>query len=270
MTTRAEQRKKAYRLKRKKRIFAAIRFLIIVSAIYAFIFLTPFFNVKNIYVEGSVATPSEKVVTASGITEGTHILKINKSAAKQGIEKLAYVKTAEIKRVFPNKIKIVVTEGKVLANIALAKDFAAIDETGKIMEICPEPKVYPVIYGLTVKKSNIGEKITIDETGSFDVILEYIHYLSRQALPEPYVSITIDKNDVSLVLESGIEVFFGDETDIEYKVAAFAESLRNSGDVKEGSFDVSNPERIIYSQEPLTPEISEEFEVSEDNPGDQT
>ncbi len=270
MTTRAEQRKKAYRLKRKKRIFAAIRFLIIVSAIYAFIFLTPFFTIKNVSVEGSVATPSEKVVTASGITEGTHILKINKSAAKEGIEKLAYVKTAEIKRVFPNKIKIVVTEGKVLASIALAKDFAAIDETGKIMEICSEPKVYPVVYGLTVKKSNIGEKITIDETGHFDVILEYIHHLSRQALPEPYVSITLDQNGVSLVLESGIEVLFGDENDIEYKVAAFAESLRSSGDVKKGSFDVSNPERIIYSEEPLFPEPPEEAVVEENTPQEET
>lgn len=247
MTTRAQQRKKNYQLKRKKRIIKVLRFIIIVGAIYAIIFCTPFFNVKNIAVEGTKVTSAQSVITASGITQGKHILKINKKEAKAGIEKLAYVKTATIKRSFPNKVRIIIEEGKVCANIALSKGYAAIDETGKVMEISDSAKVMPIVYGLNVEKSEAGAKITIDEPARLDVILKYITQLNLQALPVPYISITAEGNDVWIELENGIDVYFGNKNDLDYKVAAFGESLRSSGDIETGYFDVSNPERIVYS-----------------------
>ncbi len=247
MTTRAQQRKKNRMIKRRKRIIKTLQFIIIIGAIYAFIFCTPFFNVKNIEVEGASATSAQSVIDASGIVQGNHILKINKKSAIGGIEKLAYVKSADINRVFPNKVKITVEEGKVCANIALSNGFAAIDETGKVMEISEEPKITPVIYGLTSKKSEVGEKISIDETTRFDVILKYINQLNLQALSIPYVSLTAEGTDIWAELENGVLVFFGNDEELEYKVAAFAESLRSAGDITEGYFDVSTPERIVYS-----------------------
>lgn len=269
MTTRAEQRKKNNRLKRKKRIFKALRFIIIVVAIYAFIFCTPFFKVKNISVEGAVASSAESVISASGISASQHILRIDKKEATVQIEKLAYVKSATIKRTFPNKVKILIQEGKVCANIALADGFAAIDDTGKVMEITDSPKVTPAVYGLTVKKSEVGEKITIDEPDKFDIIIEYINQLNLQALPVPYVSMTFDSGDIWIELENGVLVYFGNKEDIEYKAAAFAESLRSAGDLSGGYFDVSAPERIIYSTSfPFEeePEETEETTESEETP----
>ena len=247
MTTPAEKRKKNRQIKRRKRIIKTLQFIIIIGAIYAFIFCTPFFNVKKIEVEGTKVTSAQSVITASGITEGQHVLKINKKKAASGIEKLAYVKTAKVRRVFPNKIKITVAEGKVCALITISNGFAAIDETGKVMEISEEPKMSPVIYGLTSKKSEVGEKISIDETTQFDVILKYITELDRQALIVPYVSLTLDGDDIWAELENGVLVYFGGDDEIEYKVAAFAESLRNAGNVTEGYFDVTVPDRIVYS-----------------------
>lgn len=264
MTTRAEQRKKNNRLKRKKRIFGALRFIIIVVAIYAFIFCTPFFKVKNISVEGAIASSTESVISASGIVVGQHILKIDKKEAVLQMEKLAYVKSAVIKRTFPNKVKIVIEEGKVCANIALPEGFAAIDETGKVMEITDVPKVNPAVYGISVKKSEVGEKITIDEPDKFDIIIEYINQLNIQALAVPYVSITLDSGDVWIELENSVLVYFGNNDDIEYKVAAFAESLRSVGELSGGYFDVSAPERIIYSpSSPFEEEIEETEETVE-------
>lgn len=247
MTTRAEQRKKNRRIKRRRRIIKALQFIIIVGAIYAFIFCTPFFNVKNIEVEGTTVTSAQSVITASGIAPGQHILKINKKNARTGIQKLAYVKSAEINRMFPNKVKITVIEGNVCANIAISNGFAAIDESGKVMEISEEPKMTPVVYGLTAKKTEVGAKISIDESTQLDVILKYINQLNMQALAIPYVSLTVNDSEIWAELENGILVFFDGKDDIEYKVAAFAETLRSAGDIQSGYFDVSNPERIVYS-----------------------
>lgn len=266
MTTRAEERKKRNRIKRKKRILGALRFIIIVVAIYAFVFYTPFFKVKTISVEGVIATSSESVISASGIVTGQHILKINKKEAVAQIEKLAYVKKATVKRGFPNKVKLIVQEGKVCANIALSEGFAAIDETGKVMEITDSVKVPPAVYGLSVKKSEVGEKITIDEQDKFDIIIEYINQLNIQALSVPYVSISLNDGEIWAELENGVLVYFGNNDDVSYNVAAFAESLRNAGDLSGGYFDVSIPERIIYSptspfeEEPVETEETEETE----------
>lgn len=264
MSVHAQRRKKNRQIKRRKRIINALKFIIIVGAIYAFIFCTPFFNVKSIVVEGANVTSTQSVLSASGIAEGTHVLKVNKKAAIKEIEKLAYIKTAQVKRVFPNKIKIVVQEGNVLANIALTKGFAAIDEAGKIMEISDTPKITPVVYGLTVKKSEVGSKITIDEPTQLDVILKYANQLNIQALATPYVSLTLMENDIWAELENGVLVCFGDEKDIDYKVAAFAESLRSAGDISTGFFDVSSPDRIVYStHSPFEEEAAEEEETAE-------
>ena len=263
MTTRAEERKKRNRIKRRKRILGTLRFIIIVVAIYSFIFYTPFFKVKTISVEGATASSSESVISASGIVTGQHILKINKKEAVSGIEKLAYVKNATVKRSFPNKVKLIVQEGKVCANIALAEGFAAIDETGKVMEITDAVKVPPAVYGLTVKKSEVGKKITIDEQDKFDIIIEYINQLNIQALSVPYVSITLNDGEIWLELENGVLVYFGNNDDVSYNVAAFAESLRNSGELSGGYFDVSVPERIIYSPTSPFDEKPEETEESE-------
>lgn len=261
MATRAEERQKKRRLKRRKRIIGTIKFIIILAALYAFIFCTPFFNVKSIEVEGADTTSTQSVISSSGIVPGTHILKVNLKSAKQEVEKLAYVKKADVKRAFPNKIKITVTEGKVIANIALAEGFAAIDETGKVMEISDTPKVFPAIYGVAVKKSEVGEKITIDETAPFDVILKYVDALSSQALATPCVSVNLTEGDIWAELENGVLVRFGDDTEIEYKVAAFAESLRSAGELSEGFFDATSPDRIIYSEK-------SPFDQPEDEPAE--
>lgn len=258
MATRAEIRKKNYRIKRKKRIIKTIKFLLVLGALYAVIFCTPFFNIKTIEVEGTVTTSAQSVISASGIVQGRHILKLDKHAAEKGIEKLAYVKNATVKKQFPNKVKILVEEGKVCANIALAKGFAAIDETGKIMEIVDSAKTGPVIYGFNVKKSEVGEKITIDETGQLDVILKYRAVLSEQALPVPFVSMTYKEETYSVEFENGIVAFFGDKNDIDYKVAAFAESFRTDSNITSGYFDVSIPERIVYSKSVPGEETEEE------------
>ncbi|MFA7636841.1 MAG: FtsQ-type POTRA domain-containing protein [Monoglobales bacterium] len=247
MTTRAEQRKKNRRIKRRRLIVKTIKFILIVGAIYAFIFCTPFFNVKTIDVEGVSATSPQSVITASGIAQRQHMLKVNTKKSVSDIEKLAYVKTAQIKRMFPNRVKITVQEGKVRGVVALSNGFAAIDETGKVMEISEQPKTTPVIYGLSVKKSEVGSKISIDESTPFDVILKYIQNFSEQTLVFPCASLTLDGTDVWATLENGILVYFGGKEDIDYKVAAFSESLRSAGNIESGFFDVSNPERIVYS-----------------------
>ena len=91
-----------------------------------------------------------------------------------------------------------------------------------------------------------------------DVILKYINQLNIQALATPYVSVTLDGDTVWAELENGVLVYFGDDTELDYKVAAFAESLRSADDIDSGWFDVSSPDRIVYSTDSPFEEEPEE------------
>ena len=165
----------ASKKKRKKTSLSIIKFILVLAVLYGILFHTPLLNIRNIYVEGNMAAERESIIAASGITTGQNILKINKKAAISNIEKIAYVSSADVKYAFPTSITLVVNEGRIIASVKTADGaYAAIDSALKVLDVCPEPKVFPVVEGLNVQKSVIGEKITIDEEGNFDILLSYM------------------------------------------------------------------------------------------------
>ncbi len=247
-----KRRKKggAYRTaskKRKKRTsLFIIKFIIVLAALYGILFHTPLLNIQNIYVEGNAVASRESIIEASGIFAGQNILKINKKSAISNIEKIAYVSSANIRYAFPVSIVLSVNEGRVIANIKNADSYAAIDSSLKVLDVCAEPKVYPVIEGLNVQKSIIGEKLTIDEEGSFDIILSYMNALEKQNIMGDVARIYIEADNITLYMHNSVVVKCGNNTDVDYKIAAYKTATEKQP-VSIGTFDVTNPSRIVYS-----------------------
>ncbi len=247
----AERRKSgAYRTaskkKKRKTSLFIIKFIIVLAALYGILFHTPILNIQNIYVEGNTAASRESIVAASGIYEGQNILKINKKAAIAGIEKIAYVSSAKIKYAFPVSITLAVNEGKVIASVKNEDSYAAIDSSLKVLDVCPEPKVFPVIEGLNIQKSVTGEKLTIDEEGNFDILLSYMNVLDKHELGGEVAKITLESGNVTLQMKNSVVIKCGTATDVDYKIAAY-KAATDKQPVSIGTFDVTNPSRIVYS-----------------------
>lgn len=237
----------ASKKRRKKTSLSIIKFIIVLAALYGILFHTPLLNIRNIYVEGNMAASRESIVAASGITTGQNILKINKKAAIGNMEKIAYVSSANIKYAFPTSITLVVNEGRIIANVITPDGtYAAIDSNLKVLDVCPQPKVLPVVEGLNVQKSVIGEKITIDEESNFDILLSYMNVLDKHGISGELSKATISGGEITLQMKNSVVVKCGGAADADYKIAAYKAAV-DKQPVSIGTFDVTNPTRIVYS-----------------------
>lgn len=237
----------ASKKRRKKTSLSIIKFILVLAALYGILFHTPLLNIRNIYVEGNMAASRESIMAASGITVGQNILKINKKTAVSNMEKIAYISSASVKYAFPTSITLVVNEGRIIASVKTPDGaYAAIDSALKVLDVCAEPKVLPVVEGLNVQKSVIGEKLTIDEEGNFDILLSYMNVLDKHGISGELAAITVSGEEITLQMKNSVVVKCGTSADADYKIAAY-KAATDKQPVSIGTFDVTNPSRIVYS-----------------------
>lgn len=242
-TSRAAVKKK----KRRTSLFLIIKLILILGILYALIFYTPIFKVQSISVTGNSVVSEQEVIDASAILPGQHMLKLNRNKIQQNIEKIAYISTATLEYKWPNRVNLAVTEGNVVANIKCPDGYAAVDHNNKVLEVNSQPKSFPIIEGISVQKNVVGEKIAIDETDKFDIILLYVELLSKRNLLDQFKSFKMEGYSLRAEMKTGIKVVFGSREDADYKISALMESIKNSPGVSIGTFDATNPKRVVYS-----------------------
>ena len=106
-----KKKKKKINIKKILKILLKIVIIIgILVCILLFLFVSPVFNIKEISVLGAKEIPSSMYIIMSGIEKGENIFKIDKTSAIDVIKKEAYVESAKINQIYPNKIEIVIEE----------------------------------------------------------------------------------------------------------------------------------------------------------------
>lgn len=90
-------------------------------------------RIDQVSVSGHRLTPDADIFDAIDLASVRSLLSLDSSAARQRIERLPWIKTATISRVFPASLKVHVTERKPAALwIRNARDYL-IDETGRVL-----------------------------------------------------------------------------------------------------------------------------------------
>ena len=166
----------------RKKVFVIVCLVIAIGFVSLF---TPLFNISEIIVEGNAVVSSDTLIQASGIMVGDGFFEIDINEAKDGMSKIAYVDSVEIKRVFPNKICISVTENEECAYINFVGNYVGIDSKGKILEIKQEMSEVekPVVEGVRIENFTIGSYINVDnkekENLLFDILFFclYVYFL---------------------------------------------------------------------------------------------
>ena len=248
-------RGRQYHMRRRRKvkfILNILKIIILIAAVYSILAFTPVLKLANIYVEGINIVSSEEILSKAAISSDINILRINRGKTEKAIEEIPYVSDAQIKYKFPNNIKIVITEGSVYYAFKAENGYVNTDENLKILEITDMPKVYPVIMDLNIQNFEAGEKLTIDETEKFDIILLYREILNKHGILENIELMYIEDYNLRFRLKDGATVICGNVSDAERKIAALKASLdafaEEGGEApKTGSFDISDPDLVVYS-----------------------
>ncbi|NLX64007.1 MAG: FtsQ-type POTRA domain-containing protein [Clostridiaceae bacterium] len=171
--------KKKERAKTKLKIFISVLVLALGLVILLF---APFFNIKSIEVEGNSRYTAQEIIETSGIMIGENgfrklrldpeaILELRLLDNEERIMQLPYVKTCTVKIVFPDKIKIHITEREPAAYIVHFDNYLTVDSQGYVLEAgTSPPEGLKEIRGIDFKKYTIGRqleesKIELIQTG---------------------------------------------------------------------------------------------------------
>ncbi len=93
----------------------------------------PGLSVQEIRIEGREFAPREALLTAIGITPGEAMLDFHPHAAKQRLEQIAWVETAQVERRLPGTIIVRITERRAFAVWQRDGRFSVIDREGRVM-----------------------------------------------------------------------------------------------------------------------------------------
>lgn len=130
--------RKTGRPRRKTRMSLKIPVLIIVlvlAVVTTIALMLPVFNVVEVYCEGNSEVKTEDIITAAKLETGKNIFLENLGRARRSVESITNIKSVEIRRVFPNKICISVSERVPFAYVPSNGGVALVSEEGIVLKV---------------------------------------------------------------------------------------------------------------------------------------
>ncbi|MBR7163534.1 MAG: FtsQ-type POTRA domain-containing protein [Clostridia bacterium] len=248
--------------------------LLLSAFVISICLFTPFFNVKTVEVKGNETVLSEQILEAASIPQNINIFKIRKGKVKNAILNIPEIDTVKIRRLIPSKIRLDVTETKPIMYFSYQTGFVITNEKGRVMSKVDTADELNLlnITGLEIKNAEICEKISVQDTDKFDIIISTINSLSRVGLLQEIRSCHFDDlQNVHMYLHDGTKVIFGKLTDFEYKLSVLTKVLVQVNRTEGAYIDLTTPERTYYGVEEPSPAPEEsEAETAAESGGENT
>lgn len=175
--------------KTKKGLRFLITFVVLLSGLAAVMMFSPLLLLSEIRVNKTVNYSDDDIISVSGIKTGEnavyylggsieHLLTFRMGQAESRVENLPWIKTAEIKYIFPGIVDIYVTERDAIAWIKHMGNYLLIDEEGYVMKVASElSDQYPEIRGVQIDSYKIGKKIEADESEKINWMIKLLRSL---------------------------------------------------------------------------------------------
>lgn len=239
------------KIRKRKRRFMFLVFLVLVATCVYFIFRTSIFNINEVIVKGNEQIETEKVILASGIEKGINIFKLNKSAVIENIKMHPYVKEVRVFRKLPDKIVIDIVERKEAFIVKTMNTFVYVDEEGIILNVLSEKNNLDIseLNGFSINNVIIGNNLKLEDEISTSDILNFIDRCSKASILNQISIIKKDKEDeLVITLKNGINIEFGNLKEIEHKLAfikSILEDLKLKG-INKGKISFNKGKNPVF------------------------
>ncbi|WP_237036445.1 cell division protein FtsQ/DivIB [Mediannikoviicoccus vaginalis] len=229
--------------KKKKSKFALIWTIVIIISIISivayFLLRHPYFNLINIEMDGNKTYTIEDFKNESKLY-GKNYFLANIKDAEKNLTKNDKIIEVDIKKEFPNKLKVEILEKTNIAYIVTKnKDIVFIDTLGNISNTKEDTENLPEIVGINtdlIVNNSIFNDATIKEI--FDSVEEYNINFTKLNLT--------DKKNMFIEID-GIDAYFGDKKQIKKKFEIISEIISENDtkgiDIKE--IKVSNVKKPV-------------------------
>ena len=227
MNQRNKKLTKKQELARKKRraVFRVLKWITLFGLILAgmiYFLLSPFFNIKNIIVEGNQKISQEEIINLSGIQIEENTFKLKKENVKQAVKQNAYIDTVSVKRQFPDGIQITVTERTPSFMLTFANAYVYMSSQGYLLEVTDKALELPIITGYQTTEENIkvGSRLCKEDLQKLGEVLQIMESAKSNKIEKLITKINIEnKNDYILELKTEKKtVHLGDNSNLSTKM----------------------------------------------------
>lgn len=206
-----------------KRTLQILALTIVIIGLLVFLLLSPIFNIKNIIVEKNEKISTEQIISLSKIEKDINMFKVSIIDTINAINEDPYVKKVEVKRKFPDTIKLIVTERKPIFVLEHGSSYAYIDNQGYILEISANNEgEMTKIKGYETKEEDIlpGNRLEENDLEKLSTAIKIVASAKNNEIDKIITTINIeDENDYSLYIESkGKTVYLGDCTSLDTRM----------------------------------------------------
>lgn len=110
---------------------------------------------RDVTVTGNHVVPSSDIVNAIGLGEtaqslATPILQLDLTSIRRRVERIPWVKSASITRIFPDRLRVTVVERTPVAYASIGGRIELVDQDGILLDMRRGAESgFPVIYGLS-------------------------------------------------------------------------------------------------------------------------
>jgi cell division protein FtsQ len=244
-TASANVRRKTQNKRRASKIYLFLAVGAVIAAIV--LALTVFFNVNEIEVRGNSRYSSEQVIEYSGISIGDNLLLMDKFSSADSIRKnLLYIGGVEIRRSFPDKIIINVTEISVAAAFDAGGAYWLCDSGGILLELSQSlPDGAAADTGAELEKPAPGSVFQTSDGTKQQPLEQLFKALENNNLFGSVYSIDISKiYDIKINYMDRYEIAFGKTEDLDGSCRKLRElilQLEAEGNMN-GTIDMSGGE----------------------------
>lgn len=209
---------------------------------------TPLFKVSEVSLNLNPFTTQEELLTLGHIEKGKTILPfLSEGQTIKRLKTHPYVLTADLKKQWPQKLKIEITYRQDRFAIPNAGFYIILDDELQVLRVDKMFYDATVLEGLTFKEFKIGEKITVDQSRLLGRIVG-LKQLMEKSHVEFLSKLTYAEGSLIGYTKSGLKISFGDLTNLETRfnsAVGIYDNLQSKG-IKTGMIDVSSDGLPIY------------------------
>ncbi len=227
-TNEFEQKKrelmKKKRKNRAKRRVIVLLFLIVCVGIIFAVFKAPFFNVKTVFCVGQQNMAETEIVKLADVHTGTNIFSVNLRAVKKRLASNPMIAETNVRRIFPNKIKIWVKEAKMVAYVEKDGKYLMLDQNGQIIKVLTgeDAKTAPKaarLSGIEMVSQKPGEYIAAPDDQRAIKLFECMEDLSELEMMDKVNYINFeDLSNIEIDYESRLFMLLGSYEKLDYKL----------------------------------------------------
>lgn len=145
--------------KSRMRVKAAVVFFtVLILGIAAGVFFSPIFNVDEVICEGNEKISTDEIIQTAQVNIGKNIMRQGIGGIRKRIMGIAMVESVSVKRILPNRVRIIVQERTPAAYMSFDGRLAVIDIDGRVLEVISDDRVSKITDANTPKTSTDDKK----------------------------------------------------------------------------------------------------------------